>query len=271
MTTRTVPPHGSTARAWGSPGYRARCTCPQCKAALARAQKQGRYNRQIGRSPFVAPEQARVHLEALRTRMAWSELAEATGIPDANLVAILKGTRTKIRIATQIRILAVPVPATTSPGKVIDRTGTIRRIQALSRMGHPLRVIGLHVGTNKDVLRKLLQGAQVGVTQSLADRVAQAYTVLSQQAPPANRHTARARNIATAKGWHLPSAWDEEFIDDPAAQPLTEMSRLELAAYRRQEIQHLASFGVPEHEIAARLDLGSDYVHGLIRDMRRAA
>ncbi|MGW4505753.1 hypothetical protein ACWENO_14045 [Streptomyces sp. NPDC004436] len=271
MTSKPLPPHGSSARAWGSPGYRERCTCQPCKTKLNQVQKQARYNRQVGRSPFVSPERAVAHLQALRGLMAWRDLATATRIPDANLLAILNGTRTKIRITTERRILAVPLPAAASPGKVVNATGTLRRIQALSRMGHPLRVIAQHAGTNKDVLRKLLHGKQAGVTQSLAARITQAYDLLSQQEPPFNKHTSRARNIATSRGWHLPSAWAEDALDDPDAEPATEMNSRELAAYRRQEIAHLASFGIPEHDIAARLGMSTDYVHDRIRDMRRAA
>ncbi len=70
------------------------------------------------------------------------------------------------------------------------------------------------------------------------------------------------------------AAWDDN-IDDPAATPETDQNvvdldnRRELAALRRAEIEHLASFNIPEHEIANRLGMSRDYVHDLLRDMRK--
>lgn len=271
MTSKPLPPHGSSARAHGSPGYRARCTCGPCKATLNKLQKRAIYNRQLGRSPFVSPDRAIAHLNTLSRLMAWRDIASTTGIAESNLFAIIDGTRTKIRVNTERRILAVPVPAAASPTKLVNPIGTIRRIQGLSRMGYSLRVIARHAGTYKEVLRSVLNGERTGITQPFAARISETYDLLSQEEPPVNRHTTRARNFAAAHGWHLPTAWDEDTIDDPDAQPVTEMNARELAAYRREEIAHLTSCGTPEADIAARLGLSLKYVQDQSRLLRAAA
>jgi AraC-like DNA-binding protein len=81
----------------------------------------------------------------------------------------------------------------------------------------------------------------------------------------------KTRNKARREGWPDPLWWEDMgHIDDPDFDPAAaverELNRDELAALRRQEIAHLAAFGIPEHEIAQRLGMSPHYVHDLIRD-----
>lgn len=82
-----------------------------------------------------------------------------------------------------------------------------------------------------------------------------------------------ARRLALRKGWATAAAWDEEAIDDPAATPEGMASddrtnRNELAAARRDEVEHLDRFGISEREIAARLDMALSTVRGIVRELR---
>jgi hypothetical protein len=102
---------------------------------------------------------------------------------------------------------------------LIDATGVRRRLQALAALGWSYRNIAaasaLH---NSDVLR--LIHANVAHKDSAA-KVAAVYDRLSMRAPRPSSGTTRARQAALRKGWLPPLAWDDETIDDPAAQPLT--------------------------------------------------
>ncbi|WP_159041450.1 hypothetical protein [Streptomyces sp. WM4235] len=178
-----------------------------------------------------------------------------------------------IRKGNAAALLAVG-PRDVVQGRV-DATGTKRRIQALVANGWPLLQIGPHVKRHPYYLSDLLK--QDRVYAYTAHDVAVGYERLWNANPQAHGVTvhasAIARTHAAKKGWVPPAAWDDELIDDPEAQSAfaPEMSRAELAAYRRQEIAHLASFGIPEHDIASRLDMAPHYVRDLIRDMRKAA
>lgn len=217
--SRPIPPHGTSARAYGSPGYRPPCKCTPCRDARRRAEKRAKYNRTVGRSPFVSPEKAREHLAQLHEKLSWPDLVAKTDIPLANLLTLYSGGRTKIRVATEQRILNVPLPAHASPGKVIDPTGSARRLQALLAAGHSLRTVASHADTNKDVLRKICNGDRGGVRQSLAVRIARAFDTLADVPKPTGKHAQRTRNVALSRGWAPVGAWDADTIDDPNAIP----------------------------------------------------
>jgi hypothetical protein len=104
-------------------------------------------------------------------------------------------------------------------GLLVDATGTRRRIQALIAFGWPLPLITdlLYVSWS---LRNLAELDLV--PRNLQLRTRQIYNRLSMIQPAGHcppDQTARARSYARRRGWDPPFAWDDETIDDPAAQP----------------------------------------------------
>ncbi|MGX1254113.1 hypothetical protein RKD48_006624 [Streptomyces ambofaciens] len=271
MGRRPIPPHGTTARAYGSPGYRPRCHCDPCRTVRARHQKHNRINRQLGRSPFTSPDKAQAHVTELHHVMDWDTLAAACGVPFSNLIAIYKGQRKKIRHETEAKILAVAIPTKGDPGQYIDATGTMRRLQALSYVGHSYTAICKAAGTCTNRIVSIANGRQPTVRRHLAERIAAAYPQLAFSPPPKNKHTTRTRNVARQKGWRGPLAWDD--IDNPSERPDAEqvidleLKRDELAALRRAEIEHLASFNLSNHDIANRLDISISTVNAIVREL----
>lgn len=104
-------------------------------------------------------------------------------------------------------------------GPFVDATGTRRRVQALIAFGWPLPLIA-------DLLQvswSLRHVAELDlVSRDLQLRTRQIYSRLSM-IPPAGHcpphQTARARSYARRRSWDPPFAWDDDTIDDPAAQP----------------------------------------------------
>ncbi|MFJ4808538.1 hypothetical protein [Streptomyces longwoodensis] len=220
MTSRPLPAHGTTARAYGSPGRRPGCHCQPCRTARNRHQKQMRVNRELGRSPFTSPAAAQAHLKLLHRYLGWDSLAAATGVPFSNLVAIYHGERKKIRHETEAKILTVTVPATGGdPGQYIDATGSTRRVRALSALGYSYTTICAAAGTCPNRVVSIAHGRQPTIRRDLAQRLAAAYRQLANTPPPSTKHTTRTRNMARTKGWDGPGAWDDDTIDDPAALP----------------------------------------------------
>ncbi|MHC3450835.1 hypothetical protein [Streptomyces prasinus] len=258
MAPRPIPPHGTTARGYGSPGRRPRCHCDPCREARNRHQKQIRVNRELGRSPFTSPTAAQNHLRELHHAMGWDSLAAATEVPFSNLIAIYNGQRKKIRHETEAKILAVAIPAKGDPGQYINATGTTRRVQALSYLGHSYAAICEAANTCPNRIVSIANGRQPTIRRDLAERIAAAYQQLASCTPPKNKHTTRTRNVARAKGWRDPQWWEDYgHIDDPEFNPdevSDELGFRERATLRREEIIHFAWHGDTPEQILDRLN-----------------
>ncbi|MFD6490334.1 hypothetical protein [Streptomyces sp. NPDC060188] len=274
MSRRPLPEHGTTARAYGSPGRRPRCHCAPCRTARNRHQKKIRIDRELGRSPFTSPHKAQARLQELHQTMSWDTLEAATGVWFSNLVAIYQGKRTKIRHETEAKILAVETPAKGDPGQYINATGSTRRLQALSCIGHSYAAICEAAGTCPNRVISIANGRQPTIRRDLAERIADAYQQLAPNPAPKNKHTTRTRNVAQAKGWRDPQWWDDYgHIDDPEFDPAkadVELNFHERAKLRREEIVHLAWHGETPDQIVARLDdeVSISTVRQIVQDWR---
>ncbi|MFD7705605.1 hypothetical protein [Streptomyces sp. NPDC059786] len=261
MTTavrKPLPAHGTTARGYGSPGRRPGCNCDPCRGARNRHQKKTRIDRELGRSPFTSPDKAQAHLIELHQTMSWDTLEAATGVWFSNLVTIYHGQRTKIRHETEAKILAVTPPTQGDPGQYLDATGSTRRLQALSRIGHSYSTLAAAAETSANRIVSIANGRQPTIRRDLANRITALYPRLAAAPPQRNKYTSRTRNVAASKGWRDPQWWEDYgHIDDPDFNPASinrELGRNELAALRREEIEHLAWCGHQPEEIRARLN-----------------
>lgn len=205
-----------------------RCRCTPCRAAntayqnrRARAQAYGRPTTDL---VDAAPARAHV-LELMKAGMGWKVVAARAGVAQGVVSALLYGKTgraaapKRIRPATAQALLAVatPGPADLSPGRVIDGTGTRRRLQALVALGWTQTALAERLGMELSNLGRLLAGGRV--TAGRATAVAALYDQLWTRQPPAGPGRDRARKRAAAQGWPGPLAWDDATIDDPAATP----------------------------------------------------
>lgn len=274
MTRRPLPAHGTTARAYGSPGRRPRCHCKPCRTARNRHQKKIRIDRELGRSPFTSPDRAQARLRILHETMSWDSLEAATGVWFSNLVAIYQGKRTKIRHETEAKILAVVAPTKGDPGQYIDATGSTRRLQALSCLGHSYTAICKAADTCPNRVVSIANGRQPTIRRDLAERITAAYATLSATPAERNKHTTRTRNVARNKGWRDPQWWEDYGrIDDPAFDPDAaerELNFHERAKLRREEIEHLAWHGYEPEQILDRLngEVSISTVRQIVQDWR---
>lgn len=278
MATKTLPPHGTLSRA----KYH-KCKCTEC-LERCRLYQRSRYRKQgYGTwQPLIDAAPVRQHLLKLNAAgLSYAVIAKRLGCSTANVTRFIydlgpshpRRKRTRPELAA--RILAITVTDLT-PG-LIDATGAARRIQALAANGWPLRSLGPHIGVNPASVGRIAY--QQYVFRDTVKAVADCYEKLRDQRPEDHGidpgSALKTRNRARREGWPDPLWWDDMgHIDDPDFDPAEaerelnrdELNRDELAAYRRKEIAHLASYGIPEHEIAARLDMSPQYVHDLIRD-----
>jgi len=158
----------------------------------------------------------------------------------------------------EAKILAVAAPTKGDPGQYIDATGSTRRLQALSSIGHSYATICEAADTCPNRVVSIANGRQPTIRRDLADRIAAAYQRLAFSPPPKNKYTTRTRNVAHTKGWRDPHWWEDYgHIDDPEFNPAAvdrELNFQERAKLRREEIIHLAWVGHQPEQILDRLN-----------------
>lgn len=224
----------------------------------------------------VDATEARDHLNMLNQTMSWKRIGEVSGCSRNRLYDIGKGRVPEINRLTHDRILAIRPPSSSGdPKQLIDATGTRRRIQAMAMIGHSQDAIADAIGGSQWHIGKISMGASRMIRRRTADRIDAAYAELAQQAPEPSRYVTRCRNIAAAKGWRDPAFWEDMGrIDDPTFDPATAdkpLGRFELSELRREEIEHLASYGYKPTQIRARIndELSLNHVREIVLAWRR--
>lgn len=257
------------------------CRCKPCCDNL-RAYENRRYRlRGYGTwQPLVDVQPVREHVSRMVSDgYTIASIAKTAGTDVAALSRILYGPSKKLRTETAQRLLSVdPGDLTKSEHRTIDATGTRRRLHALVAIGWPLSHISRHIGVHP---RRVVEFSNANrVALASARRVEAGYRRLCGM-DPANYgvpqgHITAARRLAAVRGWHGPLAWDADTIDDPAATPETDTDAAPAesrftradAQHVAAEIRHLAAFGVPAHEIAARVQRSETYIRDQLRGAR---
>ncbi|MFC8583493.1 hypothetical protein ACFUGD_02785 [Streptomyces sp. NPDC057217] len=267
--TKPFPPHGSIHRAMGDRRIgMPRCSCQPCRTAERRYSKRRVYLAAVGTPILIDAAPARAHLHALKKAgMAYTDIARQNGIPRRTITSIAGGTYKRIRSATAAAILAIQ-PGAASDRASVPAFGVARRIQALMAAGHPFKAILAATGLHHSSVSSILNGHQDTVRAELAARVEEAYRRLASSRGTSARSLRRAERC----GWRDPLWWEDMgHIDDPDFDPATaerELNRDELGALRRQEIEHLSSYGYEPEVIAERLELHISTVRAVIQELR---
>lgn len=205
------------------------CRCRACRDASAAYERRRYRDIAYGRPRLVDATESREHIHALQAAgMGWKTIATAAGVGHNVVGKILygdprrnMGPSKRVRPDTAAKILAVkPGPLS---GVVVDGTGTVRRLQALSSLGWTSPQLANRIGHSPANFTKLVHGRR-DTTIATRDAVTRLYDELWNTPPPQDTHrdriaASRARNAARAAGWAPPLAWDDDTIDDPAATP----------------------------------------------------
>lgn len=216
--------------------------------------------------PFVDAQPARDHLFHLMAsnNVGWRRLADAAGVPQSTVTYLLYGSNgrraTRITPENARRLLALQADSTR--GLTGPAVGTHRRIHVLMGEGWPQVHLGPHFGTHTHYVHAILKSPRVNT--ATAQSVTDAYNRLQGVDPLTCGVTAHgmgiAKRIATSNQWPDRLFWEDMGrIDDPTFDPAEverELKRDELAALRREEITHLASYGCTPEVIHQRLTAG---------------
>lgn len=133
-------------------------------------------------------------------------LAHQSGVDDLTVRAIHAGRVKTVRQATADAIAAAPLPPTA--------VGTVRRVQAMARLGWSRRAFAHAAGISEGTLSAAICRGRIH--PRLAAAVADAYERLSGTVGPSSKSVARR---AARDRWAPPIAWEDVDIDDPAARP----------------------------------------------------
>lgn len=171
-----------------------------------------------GERTTVPIAEVRAHLDKLAAAGMTPKMIQAGGpVHRSTLAGLLyKPGRRTVAEPVARRILAIPVPAqpATPPPRshITDPTGTLRRVQALARIGWTYRHISAAAQTSHRLEHYAVQNS---VTHETAAAIARAYDLLSMTPGPSSRVASRAAKF----GWAPPLAWDDDTIGDPNAIP----------------------------------------------------
>lgn len=217
--TRTERPHGRAKYVMEH------CQCDVCREANNAYQRTRARQRGYGRAAYVDAEPARAHLRALgEAGIGWRRAAGLAGLSSSVVSKLLYGRAgcapsKRIRAATAEKILAVEACADALADKaVVDATGTRRRLRALVAIGWTQTQLAERLGLTPNNFWPLVH-VQSNVTAARRRAVAELYDELWNKLPADDALARKSRRYAQQHGWVPPLAWDDDQIDDPAAEP----------------------------------------------------
>jgi hypothetical protein len=199
---------------------------------------------------YVDPGPVRAHIEAHLARGEnLADLATRAGLTRTGLSNIRRCCNKAVRVGAAQRILAVPLPPT--------YIGTVRRLQALARLGHLRYDIAAAAGLTWHSMKAASSPGRCHARLRIGIRVA--YEQLSGSPGTSQFLIKRAQRAA----WPSPLAWHGVDMDDPAAVPdLGPVTRV-TAADKVAEIEHLTSLGVPQAVACKQVGIKPETLHSI--------
>lgn len=281
MTTAAnpLPPHGSLSRL-----KHHGCKCDACRKAdrdyvntRSRLIAYGRWQ------PYVDAEPVRQHVRMLMSYgIGLQRVRALAGIPNGTMSKLLYGDgrrglqpSKRVRTETAEKILAVRASLdAVAPSALIDGTGTRRRLQALVAVGWPqielARLTGLDKLTINEQVHALVTTAYAATARTVRDLYDQLWNVDPASRGVARRWIDQARALAAANGWVPPAAWDDDYIDSPAAVPDMGARVPRYIALAENGLELERTQGYTRQQAADRLGVSKDALQQAISRYRAA-
>ncbi|GAA2830224.1 hypothetical protein [Nonomuraea rubra] len=178
---------------------------------------------------LVDAEEARQHVRELHRiwLVSYEAIAELAGISHTTVRHLAVGSATRqlpppARVGAYTAEVLLTVTVDDLPDNcLVNATGSMRRMRALSVEGWPVRYIANQMDAAWDGLKQLRRGERTTVVLRTARLLRRTYDELILLDPYAHcRKTVvtTLRKQAAASGWYPAAAWADA-IDDPAAKP----------------------------------------------------
>ncbi|OKI16538.1 helix-turn-helix transcriptional regulator [Streptomyces sp. CB03911] len=214
--SKPLAPHGTYARFLGRPAANiAGCRCDDCTLEGRRYYMRRDYLASTGRPLTVSAEATREHLKSLFAAGAgWTQLVAVSGSSSSTISGILSGRQATVRRSTEQKLLRIRAEQVRPEVRSMPSVGAVRRLRALTALGHTSRRLAAATGMSHSLMTALLGGTLQQVRPQTHDAICTAFKQLAM-VPGSSRATATR---AIAKGWAPPLAWDDD-LDDPKARP----------------------------------------------------
>lgn len=217
-------------------GYATRgCKCAECEQWRGERRRKDKL-RKLGRGYNTTPQefaQVVARVRELRAQgMSYDLISQAAGYAQSAVHRLANGELTKIRRDKYEAIMAVEWSPTElaglrrerNGGTLIDHTGTRRRCAALFARGFPYSWQARQLGHRSQVIDDLMRTARPLIAYQTYMEIKDLYDKWQDRDPVTDaaidqRVVTRTLRAAARKGLAPPACWDEDTIDDPAAQP----------------------------------------------------
>lgn len=245
--------------------YRRGCRRDECRTADRTQRKRYELQRLAGIPAVIPGPTVAAHLQAcIDSGRTVLSIAERTGVSARAIGYILHGQSSVTRKRAQALLALKPL----EQNPRVDPTGTIRRIQALACIGHPIAWTAEQAGYTPSYLFNIMAGRVPTIPREVAGRIALVYRQNSSRPGPSRY----ARNSALRNNWDGPAAWDD--IDDPdcrpeKAAPYEAASKYERDPDKTREIEHLYLLGEATEQIAKRFDGNEKYIRDQLSAIKR--
>ena len=181
-----------------------------------RWQKRWQMERAQGLKRMVSTDVARERIEWLIGQgFNCTSISVAAGLDRGTILNIRSGKNRLVKRVTEKKILAVrPEMIYARPERrgYVPAVGAVRRIQALMTMGWRYQELNARLGFPADKVKE--NAGWIG--RHKHEAIVKLYDELwNTPGPAAKGSITKLLN----RGWHKPMAWDDDTIDDPAAEP----------------------------------------------------
>lgn len=249
-----------------------RCRRPECLARSADYHQTRRrliaYNRW---QPLTDAEPIRQHVNMLRTHgIGIARIRQLSGVSGSAMTKLIYGANGRIpsrQVATRTadRLLAVPASLdSVMPTALVDGTGTRRRLRALVVIGWPQRELSRRLGMDKKSVNEQVNATNLTAYGSTARAVRDLYNHLWDAEPATHgvgtRWIEEAKSLAAARCWAPPAAWDDDYIDSPAAVPDLGETVSRYAALSEDALWLMSEHGYTREQAAHRLRITSRHL-----------
>lgn len=209
-----------------------KCASPKCPNRGHPGRNRGFCGKHYDTAPmrgYVDPTKARERIDLLRSRGMTLRMLADHGVSRFGVRCI--ETHSRIRVMTEAKVLAIPVPKPLLSGAPVDATGTCRRLRALMWMGYTTTLIGAELGVRQNSVSAIAQRQRV--TAGTRAAVADLFERWCMTPGPSRITAERARRA----GWCGPLSWND--IDDPFEQPEVPQDRHVSFPERLAELEYL--------------------------------
>ena len=203
------------------------CRRANCHRRIDRVGLCAQHYRASTERGYIDSAEVRDHIAALnRAGMSLESIAADAAMSLYGVQLVLTGKR--VQKGTADRILRIPLGG----DGLVPALASRRRLHALAAIGWPLSTIAPRIGVSPKHISDVF--AHERIRADKARRVQAVYEELWNTDGPSDASRRRAQR----RGWAPPLAWDDETIDDPAAQPQHDAHRFVSFAELYVEVRH---------------------------------